>query len=140
MTKTSEFQYFQTVHGEWSDETFGLNRKPTAPLHHLKKEVEEIISEPYDVEEYADGFCLLIDSARLAGFDMNAILDAMWMKFEKNKNRTWSKPDENGVCEHVRTENETQEKGCRTCEFIDCDGTEPCSTCGDGDYVNWKPA
>lgn len=99
--KAGGFQYFQVVHGKWSDETFGI-RTPLPSLHHLKKEVQEVIDEPHDLEEYADCFMLLIDSARIAGFSMVDILDAMWLKFEKNKNRQWGAPDENGTVEHIR--------------------------------------
>jgi predicted house-cleaning noncanonical NTP pyrophosphatase (MazG superfamily) len=102
MENTGESQYFQTIVGEWSDQKFGENREPTALLNHLKKEVDEIIREPYDLEEYADAFMLLVDAARLAGFNMTDVFNAMWLKFEKNKNREWGLPDENGVVEHIR--------------------------------------
>ena len=97
-----DFTQFQKEHGEWSDKTFGENRKPTAPLNHLKKEVQEVLEQPYDIEEYADCFLLLMDSARLSGFNMDDLYFASQQKFNKNKNRTWGKPDENGVVEHVR--------------------------------------
>lgn len=75
---------FQSIHGQWSDKTFG-KRYPIAPLHHLKKEVEELIAEPYDIEEYADGFLLLMDSARMAGFSMTKIKQAMTKKFHQKQ-------------------------------------------------------
>ena len=96
-----DFTEFQKQHGEWSDNTFGC-RNPLAPLHHLKKEVQEVIEQPYDIKEYADCFLLLMDSARISGFNMDDLYFASLDKFAENKIRTWGKPDENGVCEHVR--------------------------------------
>lgn len=32
-----------------------------------------------------------------------------------------------------------KDRGCRTCKYIDCDGKEPCITCGDGDYEKYEP-
>ena len=41
--------------------------------------------------------------------------------------------------EKIYTNREQEnKKGCRTCKFIDCDGKEPCITCGDGNYINYK--
>lgn len=100
-----DFTHFQKVHGEWSDKTFG-KRNPVAPLHHLKKEVEEVIKEPFDIEEYADCLLLLMDSARIAGFNMDDLYFAAHRKFAKNKQRKWGKPDENGVVEHIRNAEE----------------------------------
>jgi hypothetical protein len=99
--KAGEFQGLSVCHGEWSDATFGA-RSPLGPLHHLKKEVEEVIDDPGDIEEYADCGLLLMDALRLAGFTMDDLYDAMWLKFEKNKNRTWGIPDEYGCSEHIR--------------------------------------
>ena len=96
-----DFSKFQKLHGEWSDKTFGI-REPKAPLHHLKKEVQEVIDQPYDIQEYADCFLLLMDSARIAGFNMDDLYFASFEKFMINQNRQWGKPDENGVVEHIR--------------------------------------
>ncbi len=101
MTEVYFSDSFQKFHGQWSDETFG-KRNPTAPLYHLKKEVNELIEAPYDIEEYADGFLLLIDAARIAGHTMEDIGLAMMDKFDKNRHRKWGKPDKNGAVEHIR--------------------------------------
>ncbi|MEI6061724.1 MAG: dATP/dGTP pyrophosphohydrolase domain-containing protein [Bacteroidota bacterium] len=95
------FNLFQQVHGIWSDKTFGT-RSPLGPLHHLLKEVKEVIENPDDIEEYADCGLLLMDSLRLAGYSMDQLYSAMFRKYQKNKCRTWAKPDENGTCEHIR--------------------------------------
>jgi len=102
MMSNLDFTLFQKIHGIWSDQTFGKNRNPIAPLHHLKKEVQEVIEQPNDIKEYADCLLLLMDSARLSGFNMDDLYFAAKAKFKENKLRKWSKPDENGVCEHIR--------------------------------------
>jgi len=96
-----DFTQFQKTHGEWSDKTFGI-REPKAPLHHLKKEVQEVIEQPYDITEYADCLLLLMDSARIAGFNMDDLYFVAMKKFHINQSREWGKPDENGVVEHIR--------------------------------------
>jgi hypothetical protein len=96
-----DFTDFQKEHGVWSDQTFGV-RNANAPLHHLKKEVDEVIENPTDIKEYADCFLLLMDCARLSGFNMDDIYFAAKQKFEENKQRKWGKPDVNGVVEHIR--------------------------------------
>lgn len=87
---------------EWSDEKFGRNRSPEGPIHHLKKEVEELIADPYHPEEYADCMLLLLDAWRLRGGNLETLLIAARSKFEINKARQWGEPDENGVVEHIR--------------------------------------
>ena len=89
-------------HGEFSDATFGVNRSANGPLHHLKKEVEEVIKNPNDFEEYADCLLLLIDAFRMSGGNSKELLDAAFDKLDKNKKRDWGLPDENGVVEHLK--------------------------------------
>jgi hypothetical protein len=101
MEMTPDFDLFQKVHGFWSDETFGA-RSPLGPLHHLAKEVQEVINTPGDIEEYADCGLLLMDALRLSGFTMYDLYIAMTDKYRKNKLRKWGKPDENGTFEHIR--------------------------------------
>lgn len=90
-------------HSNWAQTTFGddFERGPLSPLHHLKKEVEEVIADPYKRDEYADCFMLLIDAYRRAGGNIYDLIAATEEKLEVCKNRKWGKPDENGVCEHV---------------------------------------
>lgn len=96
-----DFSEFQKEHGVWSDQTFGA-RSPIGPLHHLRKEVDEVIQNPTDIKEYADCLLLLMDSARLSGFNMDDLYFAAQQKFKENKQRKWGKPDINGVVEHIR--------------------------------------
>lgn len=96
-----DFDYFQQIHGIWSDKTFGA-RSALGPLHHLKKEIEEVINDTGNIDEYADCGLLLMDSLRLAGFSMHDLYQAMLEKFQVNQLRTWGQPDENGTVEHIR--------------------------------------
>lgn len=90
-----------TLHGEWSDKTFGSHRDATPTLAHLAREVSELRSEPTDLEEYADCLLLLMDAARREGFSLDDILLATAAKFVVNTRRTWGEPDAEGVVEHV---------------------------------------
>ena len=92
---------FQFIHGLWSDKTFGIS-SPLVPLHHLRKEVDEVIAAPADITEYADCYLLLMDAARLAGFSMTDIENAAEAKYLTNLTRQWGEPDTNGVREHIR--------------------------------------
>lgn len=90
---------------KFSDETFGKDRPFTAPLHHMKLEVEEVIQSG-DEEEFADVLLLLLDSYRKR-FPKNStddLLNCSANKIEALKYRKWQKPDENGVFQHVREE------------------------------------
>lgn len=89
----------------WQQATFG-DRPPTAPLHHLAKEVKEALAAPHDVSEYADMMLLLIDAAKCAGFTARDLLDATYAKLEVNRQRKWQAPDADGVCLHVKDEPE----------------------------------
>ena len=108
----------------WSNKQFGDGRSPIPILHHLKKEVPELIESlnyfenvRYDESigtgeysricknvnmEFADCMMLILDAAAHHGITATQLFDAVKEKLEINKNRMWDKPDENGVCEHVR--------------------------------------
>lgn len=95
------------VQRQWSDHTFGTpdERGPYGPLDHLRKEVEEAITSPDDVEEFADLHLLVWDAARRAGHTYWQLKQAVINKLAKNQRRKW--PDASGVVgvvEHVRTE------------------------------------
>jgi NTP pyrophosphatase (non-canonical NTP hydrolase) len=108
---------------EWSDKTFGEGERNPAILHHLRKEVPELIlafeefqinntiQTPYYEgnrmiknvwEEYADCMMLLLDSAHHFGMNAERLLYVTKQKLEKNKKRKWGNPDCNGVIEHIR--------------------------------------
>lgn len=91
----------QLLTGIWSDRTFGSGEdRHRSTMNHLKREVDEIIADPSDLEEYADVLILLVDAARMAGFHTDDLLDAAYAKHEVNKKRTWKPADIDGVHEH----------------------------------------
>lgn len=80
---------------EWANKTF-LGAKPSSKAEHLRREAVELCSDPTDVAEMADIFILL--SHISDGLDL---VGAIRAKLERNKARTWGKPDARGVVEHV---------------------------------------
>ncbi|KAF0199015.1 MAG: hypothetical protein FD170_3943 [Bacteroidetes bacterium] len=107
----------------WSDATFGEGQRNTGILHHLKKEVNELIEAVERFQnvsikligykgseeackaafmEYADCFMLLLDSAYHFGLDAKTLIAFTKQKLEINKARKWGKPDANGVVEHIK--------------------------------------
>lgn len=98
-------ELFEETH-EWAEATFsrGQVRRPENSIRHLHKEVLELLAAPYDSEEYADCFLLLMDAAQIAGHSYDDTVAAIRRKFEINKARTWGPTGADGVIEHVRTE------------------------------------
>ncbi len=96
------FQELQDVITQWADETFGKDRKPVSILHHLKKEIEELLERPDSLEEYADVGILWLNAADKAGYKVEILFAAMAMKMVENATRKWGTPDQNGVVEHLR--------------------------------------
>lgn len=88
---------------KFSDEIFGKLRPFTAPLHHMKLEVEETIQSG-DEEEFADILLLLLDSYRkkFPNSITQDLLNVADKKIALLWNRKWDKPDENGVIQHIR--------------------------------------
>jgi hypothetical protein len=90
---------------QFSDHTFGEERPFTAPLYHLKKEVDEAI-ESGAMEEFVDMQCLLLDAFRKRFPELTTqdLLDFCQEKITVVlPARSWGKPDKNGVIEHIRS-------------------------------------
>lgn len=100
--KTS-LEDIKCIIADFSDRVFGKDRPYTAPLHHLKKEVDETI-EDGDIFEYADCLLLLLDSYRKKFPDKSTdeLLEACKQKMEINEKREWGEPDDNGVYLHKK--------------------------------------
>ena len=101
--KFMEDQFF------WSGQTFGFDypahpRAGVGSLHHCAEEVQELIDDPSDKEEWADVFILLFDAASRRGIPFSDIMDWVEAKYEKNTKRKWGEPDENGVVHHIKEE------------------------------------
>lgn len=98
---------------KWQNETFPVSN-PISKLHHLAKEVDELIKELHwskqveevnikDIElEYADCFLLLFGSAAKYGLKADDIFRIVREKLEINRKRNWGTPDANGVVTHIK--------------------------------------
>jgi hypothetical protein len=93
---------------DFSDRTFGKTNPVTAPIHHLKEEVDELLeclennTDPSD--EFADCFLMLIDTFRKYygnDVDMNDLIDMASKKLDVCETREWGEPDKNGVYKHL---------------------------------------
>lgn len=90
----------------WQKETFP-QATADSKIAHLQEEVDELavdvhIQAPDRRLEYADCFLLLYGSAAADGMSYDDIIAAIQEKFEINKKRTWGKPNENGVVNHLK--------------------------------------
>jgi hypothetical protein len=90
----SRVHQFWVEHAAWSQATFGWDweRGPIGALKHLSKEALEAAENVGDLEEYADCLLLLFDATRRAGFSLDELLTAAFLKLDKNKKRQWQKP------------------------------------------------
>lgn len=84
----------------WSRNTF-KDSTMESNLDHLRDELNEIVENPNDIEEWADVIMLYMNAASFAGHSMDDILVAVNEKLEKNKKRKWGEPDERGVVKHI---------------------------------------
>lgn len=91
----------------WSEATFGPGDGIGA-LRHLKKECDEAIAKPDDLEEYADMMHLVFDATRRAGFTLDQLVDACHAKLQKNKQRKWGPRIPGQPCEHLDEGNATR--------------------------------
>jgi len=112
--------------GQWGDATFGKDHKGKACLAHFFREVvelaqaagmfDELLAACIDrkrshdspcpeeaPEEAADCVLLLLQFAYREGFSLQA---EIVKKHAVNRQRKWGQPDEDGVVEHVRPENQ----------------------------------
>jgi hypothetical protein len=104
LEKAAGFSQLAADHAEWSQATFGNDseRDHKGPLAHLRKEIAEIEAAPHDGSEWADGFLLLLDASRRAGFPASVLVQEATAKLKINKGREWGKPNEDGSVEHIR--------------------------------------
>ena len=89
---------------KWSIKTFGPGLRTRGLCQHIKKELNEILESPTDIEEWVDVILLAIDGAGRAGHDGYAIMTALETKQAKNVKRSWPDewPPQDEAAEHVR--------------------------------------
>jgi len=101
MNVKSTIQLLQDDICEWANKTFGSNQRLLPVIHHLKQEVDELLTHPHNRMEFADCFILLLEAAQQAGLDTDDLIRDSYEKLEINKKRVWGEPDENGVVNHI---------------------------------------
>lgn len=74
---------------EWSEATFGPGARTKGVIDHIRKELCEIEDDPADLREWVDVIILAFDGAWRAGWEAEAIIEAIVAKQRKNEARTW---------------------------------------------------
>lgn len=101
---------------KWQNKTFG-KATPLSKIAHLAEEIQELVDAIKDIDhtidfkkerakklEWADCFILLFGAAASDGMSYQDIIDSIDDKMVINKNRTWGKPKENGVVNHIKND------------------------------------
>lgn len=73
----------------FSETTFGPGFRVHGLIDHIKKELAEIESEPFDIFEWIDVVILALDGAWRAGYSPEDIAKALHDKQRKNESRKW---------------------------------------------------
>lgn len=90
-------------HIPWSRATFGDGKRTGGIIKHIRKELEEIESNPTDVTEWIDVAILALDGAWRSGHSAQEVVDALYAKLRVIRTRTYPKPtSEDDPSEHNR--------------------------------------
>lgn len=73
----------------WSTKTFGAGKRTEGLIDHIQKELEEIRTNPNDIEEWINVVILALDGAWRVGYTPVEIADAIRLKQSKNEQRIW---------------------------------------------------
>ncbi len=90
----------------FSEKTFGPGARTAGVADHITKELDEIRADPTDIKEWVDVIILAFDGAWRAGWEPEAIVEALVAKQAKNEARTWPDwrtADPDKAIEHDRT-------------------------------------
>lgn len=79
------------------------NAGPVEHIKKLKQEADEVITEPNNLEEYADCLFALISASVKAGFTLDDLLNAAHKKALINQKRKW-KLMQDGTHQHIEDE------------------------------------
>lgn len=104
-TQTDSKDWMRTYvqqHVAWSRQTFGEGPRPVGLCKHIAKELDEILRDPNDLEEWIDVIILALDGATRQGYRADAILDMLETKQQKNKARVFNVGGPDEPNEHVR--------------------------------------
>lgn len=98
----SQLQRLQDRIHAWHLKTFP-GQPAVAKLKHLVKEITtELIPDIKARAEWADVFILFLCAAAMEGLTADDLIQAAHHKMDINVMRKWSKPDKDGVIEHIR--------------------------------------
>ena len=106
INKFRSMNWIQRDIQKWADSKIP-DRTPDGQMIHLERELNELKAEwaAKDMtkaeEELADIIIVALNIAAQMGFNMQK---SVIKKMEKNKKRTWSKPDSQGVIHHTNDE------------------------------------
>ena len=88
---------------KWSQKTFGEGRRTIGVTDHIRKELDEIIAAPDDLEEWVDVIILAFDGAWRTGHSPREIIKALRDKQLKNLGRQWPDLKDSDVpVEHIK--------------------------------------
>jgi hypothetical protein len=73
----------------WSRQVFGPGPRTEGLVNHIRKECDEILEDPKDIEEWIDVVILALDGAWREGYTPEEIAAALLAKQEKNERRKW---------------------------------------------------
>lgn len=104
-TQTDSRDWLRTYlqrHRAWSLATFGNDPRPVGIVKHIARELDEILRDPTDLEEWVDVLILAFDGAARQGYSADAIMDMLERKYEKNCTRVFNVNGPDEPTEHVR--------------------------------------
>ncbi|MEN5277006.1 dATP/dGTP pyrophosphohydrolase domain-containing protein [Brucella sp. TWI432] len=90
---------------EWNFATFGPGRRTEGTIDHIRKELEEIETDPADPKEWADIILLAINGLARLGLTPDEIIQTIVAKQLRNTKRTWPSwqtADPKKAVEHIR--------------------------------------
>ena len=85
------FSFFQHLQRQraWSIKTFGPGLRTEGVVDHIRKELNEILAAPNDLEEWIDVVILALDGAWRTGATPEQIIVQLQEKQQKNEKRKW---------------------------------------------------
>ena len=110
---TKEYDEFENLLIEqenFSKKTFGKDYPLDALFKHLKKELDEVLENPNDLEEWSDCFLIFLDSMWRNKISTEVILNEAKKKLIKNQKRKWNKPDKDGIIHHKKDSKKEENK------------------------------
>ena len=102
MVSTETIETYFVRQSKWSRETFGPGPRTKGIVEHIRKELEEVLENPYDLGEWIDLPMLAMDGFWRHGGKPEDILAHLNAKQRKNFARQWYKPRDDRAVEHVR--------------------------------------